>query len=366
MTKSLEDYKKELALYPAAFQRVYPAILDVQLTLGQRKDAEYSLRAWSKSDPVAPYPVARLLAMLIEDGDAKTAVAEGEAALQRLPAEGKTDSVHLALGKAYLLAGDKQKGAATLKALLEESHDAEMLNNAAYELGDAGLELPLAESSTRKALEKLTEESNSWTLDEDVQTLRTKTREIAATWDTLGWILFHEGKLEEAQSYLQAGWQGELNLATGKHLGDLQAARGNKAAAITTYELAIASEPGYNALGVRTEPSAAHKALQSKVDAMHAGGVKSSMASVGLRLQELRKVQLGPSNGRSGNAEYRMLLKGGKAVKAEPTGDKTVAGADEMVARANFASFFPVGSEMSLVKVGYVNCHQAVCELMLQ
>jgi tetratricopeptide (TPR) repeat protein len=315
---------------------------------------------------VDPNPVAGLLAMLMEDGDAKTAVAEGEAALQLLPAEGKTDSVHLALGKAYLLAGDKQKGAAMLKALLDESHDAEMLNNAAYELGDAGLELPLAEVSTRTALEKLTEESNSWTMNEDMQTLRAKTHLIAATWDTLGWILFHEGKLEEAQSYLQAGWQGELNLATGKHLGDVQAARGNKAVAIATYELAIASDPGYNALGVRTEASAAHKALQAKVDAMHAGAVKSSMASVGLKLQELRKVQLGPSNGRSSNAEYRMLLKGGKAVKAEPTGDKTVAGADEMVAKANFASYFPAGSEMSLVKVGYVNCHQAVCELMLQ
>ena len=100
--------------------------------------------------------------------------------------------------------------------MLENTHDPGLLNDSAYELGDASLELPLAESSTRAALDRLTEESNTWTLDENPQTLRAKTQLIAATWDTLGWVLFREGKLEDAQSYIQAGWLGGPNTETGK------------------------------------------------------------------------------------------------------------------------------------------------------
>jgi hypothetical protein len=66
------------------------------------------------------------------------------------------------------------------------------------------------------------------------------------------------------------------------------------------------------------------------------------------------------------NAEYRVLLKNGKAVKTEPTGAKTVAGANEMLQKADFSRLFPVGTETSLVRVGFVNCHQSVCEFILQ
>src|ERR1039458_2647134 len=209
-----------------------PAIIQLELVLGQRADAKDTLRAWMKADPVDPAPVTQLLNMLIEDGDAKTAVAEGEAAFARLPADGKNETARIALGQAYLLAGDKEKGRTALEAVLKNAEDAETLNDAAYELADASLDLPLAEASTRAALDKLAEESNGWTLDEDPQMLRAKTNLIVATWDTLGWIYFREGKLDQALSYVQAGWVGSLNMESGKHLGEVLTARGDKAGAL--------------------------------------------------------------------------------------------------------------------------------------
>jgi tetratricopeptide (TPR) repeat protein len=311
--------------------------------------------------------VVQLLNMLIEDGDAKTAVAEGEAALTRLPADGKNQTVRIELGQAYLLAGDKEKGRTALEAVLKNADDAETLNDAAYELADASLDLPLAETSTRTALDKLAEESNGWTLDEDPQVLRAKTSMITATWDTLGWIYFRESKLDQALSYIQAGWMGSLNIDSGKHLGEVLAARGDDAGALNAYEMAIATQPAYNALGVHTEPSAKQKQVQELADALpRNGGKPRGSLSAGEKLQELREVKLGPANGRSGNAEYRVLLKDGKAVRTEPTGAKTIAGANEMILKADFSRLFPAGTDTSLVRLGYVNCHQSVCEFMLQ
>jgi tetratricopeptide (TPR) repeat protein len=366
-TKALEDYQKELSLHPADYQRMSPVIVQLQLQLGERKQAEDVLRGWMKSDPVDPNPVSQLLGMLIQDGDVKDAVAEGEAAFTQLPTEGHNDDARIVLGQAYLKAGDKTKGQAALEMVLKNTDDAGTLNDAAYELADASLDLPLAETSTRTALDKLTDESNSWTLDENPQVLLGKTHLIVATWDTLGWIYFREGKLDQALSYVQAGWMGDPELEGGKHLGEVLAARGDTAGALNAYAMAIGSQPGYNALGVHTEPSQEQKQVQALADELpHAGGKSRPPMVTAGKLQELRKVQLGASNGRSGNAEYRILLRNGKAVKAEPTGEKTVAGASDMILKANFSSFFPAGAQASLVRMGYVNCHQSVCEFMLQ
>jgi tetratricopeptide (TPR) repeat protein len=365
--KALADYKKELTLHPEEFQRMDPAIIQLELALSQRGDAKDTLRAWMKSDPVDPAPVTQLLNMLIEDGDAKTAVAEGEAAFTRLPADGKNETARIELGQAYLLAGEKEKGRTALEAVLKNAEDAETLNDAAYELADASLDLPLAETSTSAALDKLAEESNGWTLDEDPQVLREKTNLIVATWDTLGWIYFRENKLDQALSYIQAGWMGALNIDSGKHLGQVLAARGDNAGALNAYEMAIATQPDYNALGVHTEPSEKQKKVQALADALPRTGAKphTPMVVAG-KLRGLREIKLGPANGLSGNAEYRVLLKNGKAVKTEPTGAKTIAGANEMILKADFSRLFPVGTETSLVRVGFVNCHQSVCEFMLQ
>ena len=240
-----------------------------------------------------------------------------------------------------------------------------MLNNAAYSLADASLELPLAESSTRTALNKLTEESSSWTLDEDLLMLTMKSRMIAATWDTLGWTLFREGKLNEGMSYVEASWHNWPSSETGKHVGEMLETRGDNAGAIAAYEAAIALEPGYNPMGARTKPTEKQKQLQAMADKLRRSSGKTSTQAHNPVVQE-RAMPLGPANGRSGNAEYRILLKEGKAVRSEPFNDKTVPGAKAMVAGGNFDNLFPAGSHAALVRTGFVNCHANVCELILE
>jgi tetratricopeptide (TPR) repeat protein len=215
-------------------------------------------------------------------------------------------------------------------------------------------------------LEQLAKESNGWTLDENRLTLMNTTRNIEEMWDTMGWIYFREGKLDEALTYVEAGWRDDPELESGQHVGEVLAARGDPQGALNAYELAMATQPGYNALGMLPLPNEKQKRVLALVEALRARGVKAAGGSVSAELQGLSRVQLGSAEGRTGNAQYLMLLRDGKAVKALPTTANTVEGAEAMLEKANFADFFPAGATMSLVRVGYVNCGAAGCELLLQ
>jgi tetratricopeptide (TPR) repeat protein len=280
-----------------------------------------------------------------------------EGAVTRLPEEKKrTETLQLLLGRAQLKAGMKEKGRDTLLALMTTTDNAGMMNNSAYELADAGMELAQAESTTKTALAKMTEESKAWTLDEDPQILLGKSRYLFATWDTMGWILYREGKIDEAEDYLKAAWLSVQSDTMAEHLGEIAASKGKKDDALTAYLLGIAA----------SRPGAEQKKLQERVDALRRAGAKSSVGDAHAKLQEIRIIPLGPAKGMNGVAEYRLLLSGGKVVKAEKTGAKELEGGEDRLKEAKLGKLWPTGSEANLVRNGMLNCHSGVCELVLE
>jgi tetratricopeptide (TPR) repeat protein len=369
--EALDDLKKELKLHPAQ-TAVYALELEVYERLAQHQEELDTLRAWVVADPADPSPVTTLMNMLVADGDAKSAASLGDAAIAQLPDDPKkTENFHIALGNAQIKAGERDKGAASLEAVLKNADTPGALNDAAYELADAGLDLPLAQRSARAVLDKLTAESDSWTLDEDANTLKGQSSLIVATWDTVGWIFFREGQLAEAQDYLNAAWTAGQNADTAEHLGEVLLARGNKAAAMVAFELALTKSATYDSMGVRRPPGPLGKDLQQRIEALTKAGVKSTIGTEKdpyKQLQAMRTIPLGDEGGKKGNvdAEYRLLLRAGKLVKAGPAGTKEIVGADKMVDKAKFDAFFPPGSQTALVRFGYVNCHSGVCELVLE
>ncbi len=182
---------------------------------------------------------------------------------------------------------------------------------------------------------------------------------LVATWDTLGWVLYREGKLDEAQNYIQAAWYGDFEPEVGLHLAAIQAARGQKSAALATDELAIAAFPPANGRSADGQ-----RKLQAQAEELRKEGAKAPGGDDRAALQKLRVIPLGKAGGRSGTAQYRVLLRAGKPVRAEPAGDRTVAGAQELLAKADLGRLFPAGADASLVKVAFFNCHSGVCELV--
>ena len=366
MSTAILYYRKELSLYPNRYD-VYGSIADTQRFLGQRTDAKETLRSWAKMDESNPLPSSALVTLLLEDGDATGAVTAAEAAVARLPEDKKKDErLQLMMGRSQMEAGMKEKGHDTLLALMKTTENPNMMNDCAYELAAAGLELPLAESTTKTALGKMSEESKTWTLDEDPQRLLMKSRLMMATWDTMGWILYREGRPEEAESYLKAAWLNVQSDTIAEHLGEVAVARGKKDEALTIYELGIATISPYDMMGARKPPGAEEKKLKGRADTLRRAGAHSSVHDAPSRLREIRTISLGPAKGMDGVAEYRLLLSGGKVVRAEKAGSKELRGGEDRLKEAKLNEFWPAGSDARLVRNGMLNCHSGVCELLLE
>jgi tetratricopeptide (TPR) repeat protein len=288
--------------------------------------------------------------------------------------EKKREDLQYLLGRAEMKAGEKDKGGPVLLALMQTTEDAGLMNDSAYELAEAGIHLPEAEAAARKALDKLDAESQGWTLDEDPEMLRAKTALIANTWDTMGWILFREGKTEEAHSFVQAAWRNAQTGEIGGHLGDIEAAMGHKDAAVRAYELALGAFPVSDLMGVRKAPGKRQLELEERVKELKKAGAKSSVkdahgdmhGDVHEALIKTRTIALGPATGVNGAAEYRLLLSGAGLIRIEAAGDKEVTGGAEKAKAGSYAELFPEGSKARLARRGVVNCHAAVCELVLE
>ena len=366
LPETIKDDQKELVLHPAN-TFVYPDLIRAQIAMKQKDQAVESLKQWINADPADAQPALQLANMEMLENKPEEAVKTAETVLARTPSdEKKNERLQILLGRAELKAGMKEQGHQTLVALLKSTDDSGVMNDTAYELADAGFELPLAEKTTQTALETMEEQSRAWTLDENLQTVRGKSRLLQATWDTMGWVYFRAGRLTEAQKYIDASWKGRQDATVGGHVAEVALARGDKNAALTAYDLALACFTPYDMMGVRTDPSPEQKEMQARTAALRRAGAHSGVADPKAALQKLRMIPLGPAAGLDGVAEYKLLVSGSSVLRAKPIGTKTLPGGEERLKKAPLTALFPASSNAHLVLAGLLNCHSGVCELALE
>ncbi len=315
-----EDYRKEMSLYPGAYY-AYEYIARAQWARKQKDAAIVTLREWTSNVPSNPAAWQLLAAFLMENDKPAEAAEAAEKALAQTPASEKDDleSRKLLLGNAQIKAGQKDKGAETLKGLLETTSNPGYMNDAAYELADAKLLLPLDEQKIREALEKMDAETQAWTLDEAPGTLAAKSNLLVASWDTFGWILYRAGKTAEAKSWIQPAYLNQFHPDVKKHLDEID-----------------------GVLGVSAETSSARK---------------TELAN--------RTFALGAFSGGKTTAEYRVLLQHGKVLRSKATKTE-LPFADELLKQVSFARLFPAGSDAKLVRTGIVNCVSGKCEFVME
>jgi tetratricopeptide (TPR) repeat protein len=290
-------------------------------------------------------------------------------ALPLLEEEAKDDAENLQLqvqlGIAQVETGRKEAGGKTLTAVLSKATEPPVLNDAAYELGKAGIELQRAEKASRQAVEDLTEESASWVVSATTKEQQSKQELLISAWDTLGWILYREGKIDEADRYIRAAWNNEQTPDVGLHLGELEEKRGNNKAALDLYEMSLAP------LIQRTKsmPSSARvrRELQEHADSLKKEGVVSRMRDPSAALQRQRTIPLGPWKGRNGSAEYTFVLEQNKPGDLQETsqGSSGITNATSMIRKARLERWTPEGSQARLLRKATLNCHSTACELVV-
>jgi hypothetical protein len=166
--------------------------------------------------------------------------------------------------------------------------------------------------------------------------------------------------------YISAAWSNAQHGEVGEHVGEIKLAAGDATGAVGAYELALAAEPKYDMLGVRKPESAEEKAIKGKLERAKKAGGKPVVKDGEKSLQEMRTVALGAANGKDGVAEYRLLLAHGTVERAEPTGEKTIAGGVELIETAKVPQLFPKDSKAKLVRTAMLNCHAGACELVFE
>lgn len=164
-------------------------------------------------------------------GDLARAIAILDAGVAQYP-----DSLDLRMARVFALerAGKPEAAIRDLRQLLQERPgDAVVQNALGYTLADHDRDLGEADSLIRAALRQ--------------------TPDSAAVLDSMGWVLFRQGRLDEAAEYLERaraiGDDAEIDL----HLGEVQWARGDRDAARRTWQEALERRPDDARLKERLE-----------------------------------------------------------------------------------------------------------------
>lgn len=176
--------------------------------------------------------------ILVAAGDAKQAMANIEKMFDDAANPSEIRRLRVVLADAYFALKDVEKAESQLRAILEEDpDDALALNNLGYNLADRGLKLAEAEQFCRRAVEQ----------DRDDRRRSGDAAPESGTYlDSLGWVLFRRGKLEEAKAVLEKAVKlpdGSGDPTVWDHLGDVYFKQGDNEKARQAWEKAAAGYP---------------------------------------------------------------------------------------------------------------------------
>ena len=271
-------------------------------------------------------------------------------------------ALRVQIGEALLQLDRKDEAAAAAKSALDFTEDAIVLNNAAYVLGEAGMDLADAETASRKSIAMLEEKNSGITTQEVNSAAFAQTNLLISGWDTLGWILFREGKLEQAKPLIVAAWRNGLRPEVGDHLGQLYEAMERKDEALTAYSLADVSTERN---GVKPDVT---KHISESVARLKKAGVKVSGGNDREALQASRTYKFAGVAGVGGWGTFRVQITvDGVVGSQQMSGDQKLAPAAKAIDGMKFPELVPAGSKARLLRSGVVSCSASgnSCELVL-
>jgi RNA polymerase sigma-70 factor (subfamily 1) len=161
--------------------------------------------------------IRRKADILARAGRYADAVKACEETMREFPQMRHVHEMRYSLSNVYSFQGDHAKSEEQLRLVLETDPDAPLANNnLGYQMADRNVNLDEAERMIRRAIE----------VERTVRREAEDDGENAAYLDSLGWVLFRQGKLSEAREWLEktvALPDGAEDPTVWDHLGDVYA-----------------------------------------------------------------------------------------------------------------------------------------------
>ena len=357
----MDAFHKAMAAAPA--QAAIPKVL----AFGLMADSKFedAIPVWQ--DYIKAYPddadgPGSLGTCLINLKRYSDAVAAFEAALK---INAKRADLQARLASAYLLAGDREKAGPAFGKLAEVDPESITLNDAAYEMTNADLNLPLALEYAKKAVRAAEEESQKITLtDLKLADLR-GVEKLSAYWDTLGWVNDRMSNPAAAEPYLQAAWKLTQDGVVADHLCQVYQQTHRIGFAIQTCRSAVARLSMSHQVALSQYKTELDEA-QKRLDHLTAGAAKSNSmpAAFDLAIRD-RTFKLPRFLPGTESAEFFVLLASDAKTKTFKVEDvKFVSGSDKMRLQGkqlrNIDFHVPAPSDVRtrLVRRGILGCYQ--------
>jgi Flp pilus assembly protein TadD/transglutaminase-like putative cysteine protease len=321
------------------------------LTLQQQQKFPEAADAFRKQiamNPLDPVAHAALGALFLEQHKYSEAVPELDKATVLAPDNAELE---VSLGLALLNTGEKDKALEAFEKGVEMAQTPAVWNNVAYALAEHNLELDkaaqYAESAVSATAANLRNVALSYLSLDDLNQVAS----IGVYWDTLGWVNFRKGDLDQAERYIRAAWLLNEHGEVGDHLAQIYEKRGDKQQAARIYAEAIA---------------APHPVPETRARLIVLlGGNAGIDELVAKSKPELSKIRVFPAGDllkENARADFFVLLSpGARNPKVEAvkfiSGSQDLRPFTEKLRALEFGPMFPDASPAKIVRRGTLACN---------
>jgi len=319
-------------------------------TLQQQQNYRDAAKAFQKQievNPIDPVAHAALGALFLEEHSYAEAIPELDKATILLP---DNAPLQVSLGQAYINTSQKEKALAAFDKAVELAHTPTVWNNVAYNLAEHQIELDKAQQYAESAVSATTANLRNIDLShlslDDLQAVSN----LGIYWDTLGWVHFERGELDEAQRYVQAAWLLNQHGEVADHLAQIAQKLGEKDRAIHLYSLSIGAAHSVPETRARLVALLGpHAKIEDLVD----------QAKPELTARRTFSIGKGPSE--NSQADFLLLLSPGtrdpkvEAVKFV-SGNQSLRPLAERLRAVDFGPMFPNAAPTKIVRRGTLAC----------
>lgn len=356
LAEAATDYERELKQHPEEVGQ-YPGYIFAENRAGRKAEEREWLEAYRKIAPEKDTSTLFIGGRFFALNDMDKAIEIYRAGCKAYP---DNKRIQMQLANALFSTNKPDEAAVVMKSAIEGSSDPLLLNDGAYELATHNMEIPLAETSARKSVDLIETETAQINLDGvNTGSMRRMTL-LFASWDTLGWIYFTEGKSDLAEPYLRAAWNNETDGVMGLHLGKVLEKRGDKEQAMKIYELALNAIKGVSDATTLND-------LHASISDLEKQGVRHQSDHAENELQEQRTFRISSPAALKGSAIFLFQVSGAKIERVRfASGDESLRNQEGKLATLDLGAAVPKNSHALVIRSGVFFCStQPTCELVL-